>query len=122
MRQQVHPDEVKRLMSIGADVVHADRGGLTTFHGPGQLVAYPIFNLLRFGGMPLRNYVWKLENVAIHTCRNMGINAEQDTTSVSHTGAWVNGNKICAIGNYLLTGKLAVTSSIYFLPKNITYN
>ena len=95
LRQIISPQEKERLEKTGDEVVHADRGGLTTFHGPGQLVAYPMFNLDKFGGMSVQKYVSLLEMVAVHTCRMMGV---IDTTNVSHTGAWANNNKICAVG------------------------
>ncbi len=47
--------EEERLSSLGADFVRSDRGGLITFHGPGQLIAYPVLNLNNFGqnGAPM---------------------------------------------------------------------
>lgn len=98
-REQISSEEQKRLEVSGADVVKADRGGLTTFHGPGQLVAYPVFNLKQFRNMTLRNYVNLLELTAINTCRMLGVCAVHGQGGVAHTGAWVGDNKICAIGN-----------------------
>lgn len=84
---------------MGAEVIKSDRGGLTTFHGPGQLVVYPIINLNKwYRTLTLRTYVGMLEAVAIHTCRMIGIPASTSALSVAHTGAWVNDKKICAIG------------------------
>jgi lipoate-protein ligase B len=90
---------MERLRNTGAELIHTDRGGLTTFHGPGQLVVYPVLDLGKFRKMTLRNYVETLEHVAIHTCRLLGVPAKKSLESVSHTGAWVNDKKICAIGN-----------------------
>ena len=53
-----------RLVELGAEVHHIDRGGEVTYHGPGQLVGYPIINLLRHGGGPLK-YVRTLERTLI---------------------------------------------------------
>lgn len=98
LREKVEPEELERLQNTGADLVHSDRGGLTTFHGPGQLVIYPILHLEKFHNMSLRSYVASLENVAVHTCRMLGVPATSGLESVSHTGAWAKNNKICAIG------------------------
>lgn len=100
------PEEVRKdLEASGADIVKSDRGGLTTFHGPGQLVAYPVLNLKTFRNMSLRKYVNLLEMSAIHTCRMMGVFAVKGQESVAHTGAWVADKKICAIGkcNFIST-------------------
>jgi len=97
LRESVDSNLKERLGKLGADLIHSNRGGLTTFHGPGQLVAYPIFHLKHFK-LQLREYVSRLENVAVHTCRMFGVNAKTDNSNVSHTGAWANNNKICAIG------------------------
>ncbi len=81
------------LESMGAHVVDIDRGGEITFHGPGQLVGYPIINLRDWGG-PLR-YVRALETVLINTLDSFGIVAEQIE---GLTGVWVDGTKVAAIG------------------------
>ena len=77
----------------GIDVVETDRGGQITYHGPGQLVAYPIVNLRDWGG-PLK-YVRALEQVIIATLADFGIAAG---TLPGLTGVWVGEAKIAAIG------------------------
>jgi lipoyl(octanoyl) transferase len=74
-------------------VVETDRGGLITYHGPGQLVAYPIINLRAWGG-PLK-YVRALEEIIISTLSDFRIEA---TTISGLTGVWVGHAKIAAIG------------------------
>lgn len=96
-----------KLTEGGAQVIKSDRGGLTTFHGPGQLVAYPIVNLKLFRNMPLRGFVNALELTAIHTCRMFGVLAVNGAESAAHTGAWVNNEKVCAIGKQLWVDCLA---------------
>ncbi|XP_064552714.1 putative lipoyltransferase 2, mitochondrial [Drosophila montana] len=83
-----------RLRKLGADFHRTDRGGLITFHGPGQLVAYPIVNLRQFTPS-IRWYVGTLERTVIETCRQMGI---ANATTTKDTGIWVGDRKICAIG------------------------
>ncbi|XP_043654672.1 putative lipoyltransferase 2, mitochondrial [Drosophila teissieri] len=83
-----------RLRRIGADFHRTDRGGMITFHGPGQLVAYPILHLGQF--MPsIRWYVATLERMVVEACHQMGIRGAKATKD---TGIWVGDNKICAIG------------------------
>ncbi|MGD0388731.1 MAG: lipoyl(octanoyl) transferase LipB [Tepidisphaeraceae bacterium] len=89
------PEELARR---NIDLVHSDRGGDITFHGPGQIVAYPIIRLadhrLSVGG-----YVHRLEAIVIATLTELGIQAETDPKAV---GIWtLDGGqpaKICAIG------------------------
>lgn len=80
-----------------ADFFEASRGGQTTFHGPGQLVAYPVLDLKRHGISP-RDYVRLLEDSVIETCRIHGVSAgvTQDP------GVWTSPEKkICAVGIHL---------------------
>lgn len=86
-------DYEKKLQSLGAEFFRTSRGGLITFHGPGQLVAYPILNLKKFQPS-VRWYVSQLESVIISTCADFGITA----CTSPHTGVWVNDSKICAMG------------------------
>ena len=83
-----------KLLELGAEVHHIDRGGEATYHGPGQIVAYPIVDLRKRGGGPLK-YVRKLEEVVVATLAEFGIQAESTDRS---TGVWVGGAKITAIG------------------------
>ncbi|CAI8033150.1 Putative lipoyltransferase 2, mitochondrial [Geodia barretti] len=69
------------------------RGGLATFHGPGQLVCYPILNL-RALNVGIRDYVHCLEKAVVATCTDLGVAAH--TTNC--TGVWVGPQKVCALG------------------------
>ena len=81
------------LAARGIDVVEIERGGDVTYHGPGQLVVYPIRKLERFREVvPL---VRSLEAAVIATCADFGIVAERWS---EHAGVWVGRNQICAIG------------------------
>lgn len=79
---------------LGAPLVQTDRGGDITFHGPGQLVGYPIMDL-RAAGLSIVSYVRRLEDVIVGTLASYGIRAG---TECGLTGVWVGGDKIAAIG------------------------
>ena len=85
---------VDYLESLGARVVRVDRGGQITFHGPGQLVGYPIMDVRSWGGGPLR-YVRGLEATLIGVLDAFGIAAGRADMP---TGIWVEDEKIAAIG------------------------
>ena len=82
------------LRELDADVHHTDRGGEVTYHGPGQLVGYPILDLRAAGLGPLA-YVRALERVIVSTLAELGIRA---TAEDRPTGVWVGDAKIAAIG------------------------
>lgn len=92
----VTPADIARLRSLGAHFHETDRGGLLTFHGPGQLVAYPILPLqhprLR---LTLRAYIARLERTLVETCRDVlgetrvHIGTENGR-AVNYAGAWVD--------------------------------
>jgi lipoyl(octanoyl) transferase len=82
------------LLERGADVIEVDRGGDVTFHGPGQLVAYPILNLRRRALGP-SEYVRLLEEVVIRALDRFGVMGERVP---GRPGVWAAGAKICAIG------------------------
>jgi lipoate-protein ligase B len=79
---------------LGLSVVHTDRGGLATYHGPGQLVGYPIIDLRAWGGGPV-TYVRALEEVLVRTANAFGVAAERRQ---GLPGAWVGERKLAAIG------------------------
>lgn len=85
--QQSHilaPDD--ELARLGVDTHFTDRGGETTYHGPGQLVGYPIINLRRIG-MGVRQYVHTLEQTLIKSLAEYGIAAHSEDKP---TGVWVS--------------------------------
>lgn len=85
------PEE--ELAAKGIPVYETDRGGQVTYHGPGQLVVYPIINLREWGG-PVK-YVRALEQVVIATLAEMEITANCES---GNTGVWTDQGKIAAIG------------------------
>lgn len=101
----------KKLRSLGADFWKTNRGGLITFHGPGQLVAYPILDLKQFR-TSIRWYIRQMEHTVIRVCAELGIKA----MTSPHTGVWVGDRKICAIGvhgsRYITTHGLALNCNI----------
>jgi lipoate-protein ligase B len=77
------------------DVVWSDRGGEATYHGPGQLVGYPVIDLARLG-LTIPQYLEKLELSLIDYLRELGIDSEPGAPGF--TGVWRNDEKIAAIG------------------------
>ncbi|HEX9890763.1 MAG TPA: lipoyl(octanoyl) transferase LipB [Actinomycetota bacterium] len=77
---------------MGAEVHHVDRGGSVTFHGPGQLVGYPI---IRLGDGDVIRYLRDLEEVILRTTAAFGAACER---SEVNTGVWSGRRKVCAIG------------------------
>ena len=87
------------IESIGASIYHIDRGGDITYHGPGQIVCYPIINIEEFD-LKLRDYIYQIEQAVIETCAHYGIEA---TRVDGATGVWLDKGKsserkVCAIG------------------------
>lgn len=82
------------LSSINASYFHVDRGGDITYHGPGQLVAYPILNLNSFS-LGVKHYVWTLEEAVIRLLSDYGISAGR---SEGASGVWIGDSKVCAVG------------------------
>lgn len=99
---------VESLRARGAEYVEVDRGGSVTFHGPGQLVAYPILDLAE--AFPLRGqpglgdvlaHVRTLEQALIDTVSTWGVEAARKPP---YTGVWVGEEKLAAIGVKLASG------------------
>ena len=87
-----------RLAELGVQKVETDRGGDVTWHGPGQLVAYPILDLHRLD-LRIHGYMRFLEQAVIDTLAHFGVHAMRDAEA---TGVWVGDGaplrKICAMG------------------------
>lgn len=91
--------DCKQLQANDVRLVYTDRGGDITYHGPGQLVGYPIFDLSNFG-IGLKDYVHQIETCIIKLLEKYGIPAE---TIGGAIGVWLdagggNVRKICAVG------------------------
>lgn len=82
------------LKENNISVFEIDRGGDITYHGPGQIVGYPIIDLENWK-KDTHKYLRALEEVLILTCFDYGINAERNS---EYTGVWIENRKIAAIG------------------------
>lgn len=82
----------EQLVSAGIEVHSLSRGGSATWHGPGQLVGYPI---MRMGRQGLHGYVWAIEQAIIRLAAELGIAA---CRRKGLTGVWVGNAKFAAIG------------------------
>ncbi len=82
------------LAEEGISLFFIDRGGDITYHGPGQLVAYPIIDL-RNRGKDIHKYIHDLQEIIIRTLADFSIQATRDD---KHIGVWVGEEKIAAIG------------------------
>ena len=102
-----------QLAAAGVEVAETDRGGDITYHGPGQLVVYPILDLNTLG-LRLLGYMRFLERVVTDALAVWGIEGRRDETA---TGVWVGGSKICAMGV-----RLSRWVSMHGLALNVTTN
>lgn len=104
-----------KLQQIEASYFHINRGGDITYHGPGQIVAYPIIDLEEFG-MGMKDYIFSLEEVVIRHLKLYGVQAGRLKGA---SGVWLdetlpsNNRKICAIG---------VRTSRYVTMHGFAYN
>jgi lipoate-protein ligase B len=83
------------LAPNGAPIYRVERGGECTYHGPGQLVVYPMLDLKRQRKTDLHDYLRKLEEAVIQTLRVYGIDGVRDDIN---TGVWVGQRKVAAVG------------------------
>lgn len=87
---------VDELRKRGINIYEVNRGGDVTYHGPGQLVGYPIMDLKQHGA-DIKSFIWNLEEVFIRLLKEQyGITADRDEKK--YTGVWVENQKITAIG------------------------
>jgi len=82
------------LEAMKIPIFHVERGGDVTYHGPGQIVVYPVFNLKEYGYRLIR-YVSQLEEVALSVLKDFGIVGRRDPLN---RGVWVEGEKIASVG------------------------
>jgi lipoyl(octanoyl) transferase len=108
-RNLIASDE--QLAAMGVEVVQSDRGGDITFHGPGQIVAYPIIRIADHG-FSVSGYVRSLEQAMIDTLAQVGVTANREQGAV---GVWVGNAKIGAIGVRIRRGV-----SLHGIALNVT--
>ncbi len=84
----------EKLSELGVCLIETNRGGEVTYHGPGQLVVYPIVNLAQ-RGRDLHRYLRDLEGWLVGLCRSYNVAAH---AGPPHTGVWVGERKIASIG------------------------
>ena len=106
--RRARPDELlwspDELAARGAEVHRIDRGGAFTFHGPGQLVGYPILDL---GARPdAAAHLRRLEEVVIRAGADLGV--ELHRRGDVQTGVWRGDDKVCAIGVRLLRARVTL--------------
>ncbi len=106
LRAKTH-DVLVPPASVGAEVVRADRGGLVTYHGPGQLVGYPMVGVpVRPGATP--GHVWAVEEVVIRALADLGMAGAGRLAG--HPGVWIDPDgprprKVCAVGVRISRGR-----------------
>jgi lipoate-protein ligase B len=82
------------LEKLAIPIYHVERGGDVTYHGPGQLVVYPILDLKDYGYRLIR-YIDQLEEVILRTLKDFGMEGKRDPLN---RGVWVKGEKIASVG------------------------
>lgn len=94
-----HPENLlqseRRLQELGIELHESPRGGDITYHGPGQIVAYPILDLARRDEADLHAYIRKLEQVVMGVLASFGVKGWREK---GLTGVWTEGGKVAAIG------------------------
>jgi lipoyl(octanoyl) transferase len=97
--RRTEPGELHIPEDAEVEVVETDRGGKSTYHGPGQLICYPIFDLTRHG-QDVKRYCRDLEEALIRTMRPLGVEA---TRIEGLTGIWLEAppRKIASIGIHI---------------------
>jgi len=89
-----------RCRQLNIEVRETDRGGKVTYHGPGQLVGYPVVNLSP-DRRDVKRYVRDLEDVLIRALADFGVRGERSPLPERVTSVWVGNDKIAAIGVHI---------------------
>jgi lipoyl(octanoyl) transferase 2 len=97
LRENIPAADVARLESLGAEVHHTSRGGQITFHGPGQLVAYPILDM-QAHNLTTPCYVHMLEAAVMGVCARYGVKTRRTGNVGVWTGEGEDERKIAAVG------------------------
>jgi lipoate-protein ligase B len=84
----------EEIADAGIEIVRTERGGDITYHGPGQLVVYPIVNLRR-RGLSVAGFIHILEELMVNTAADFGVSGVRDGRN---RGVWVGDNKIGSVG------------------------
>jgi lipoyl(octanoyl) transferase len=90
----------ERRRELAIELYESDRGGKVTYHGPGQLVGYPVLNLDP-DRRDVRRYVRDLEEVLLRTLADVGVSADRSPRPERLSSVWVGDEKIAAIGVHL---------------------
>ena len=104
------------LSRLGFEVFHVDRGGDVTYHGPGQLVVYPVLHLHPWNN-DVSRYVRMLEEVVLLALREVGVEGRR---LEGYPGVWVGDAKICAIGARVKRRKTGEFVTSHGLAFNVT--
>ena len=115
-RSHVLADESRRR-DLGIDLIEVGRGGDVTYHGPGQLVGYPILDL-KPDRKDLPQYLRDLEAVLVQALAEMGIRAERKPDL---TGVWVDGRKIATIGVRVSSGWITSHGFALNVSKDLSF-
>jgi len=115
-RSHVLADESRRR-GLGIDLIDVGRGGDVTYHGPGQLVAYPILDL-KPDRKDVHRYLRDLEAVLVRTLDEIGIRGEPVPDL---TGVWVDGRKIAAIGVRVSSGWITSHGFALNISNDLSY-
>ncbi len=87
----------REIEARGFDIARIERGGDVTYHGPGQLVVYPILDLATYG-RDVRRYIWRLEETAIRLLAAYGVRGERRAGT---PGVWSGRRKIASVGVHI---------------------
>lgn len=100
----------------GIEVVHSNRGGRITYHGPGQLVVYFIVDIKKYS-TGVKDFVSKIEDMSLELMNNFGLKASKNS---DHPGIWIGDKKIVAIGLHI-SGDISMHGIAINVHPNISH-